>query len=96
MSQEQGLFVSMLGDCLIQHRLSVYNDDQFLKIVDLLREHREPRVRYPYRGGFTSFRRWRWPRLGAQCHLVSKEQLSIRSSSGTTCASRLCKSTQGK
>ena len=38
MAEQRGLVVSMVGDCLIQHHLSVYDDDRFLKIVNVLRE----------------------------------------------------------
>lgn len=34
---DSGMTVSMVGDCLIQHRLSVYRDERFKKMVELLR-----------------------------------------------------------
>jgi poly-gamma-glutamate capsule biosynthesis protein CapA/YwtB (metallophosphatase superfamily) len=34
---ESGLVVSLAGDCLMQHRTSVYKEPRFLELVDLLR-----------------------------------------------------------
>ncbi len=37
MAEDRGMTVSMVGDCLIQHRLSVYQDERFLQFLDALR-----------------------------------------------------------
>ena len=37
MADQDDMVVALVGDCLIQHRLSVYKEERVLKLVDLLR-----------------------------------------------------------